>query len=642
MPSDTAMEATPPHGQGDGEGARSAPKKKRRKRGGGGGGGGGGPGGPGHSRHRGAPRVDLSPPRFDAGELAALSGPPLWQSVHPAVVDAVTDAAVFVEVRPAGHEALRAAIPPDDFAGDIPEPGHELEVRLLDPPRGKDGEAPVATASVKQAAELRGLDRIMKAAHEGDPMPGVVIHEVKGGYAVALGAESATEVDAPWVLRAFLPRSQATHSRAADRAVVGAAETFDVTELEVERANIVVSRKARLAAEARRRAEEMWTTVKEGDVVRGRVRAIVAYGAFLDVNGVDGLLHMSDLSWEHKVKVSDVLKLGQELDLMVVQADREKRRLKVGLKQMTPDPWGQARSQLKPGAVVEGDVVALADFGAFVKLDDGVEGLVHLSEISWDRVKHPSHRFNIGQRVKAKVLDADFHNRRISLSTKALEQNPYAVLAEKYPEGTKTKAKIRSLTEFGAFVEIEEGVEGLVHIGEISWTDRVGHPSEVLTIGDEIDVVVMSVDVSRQRVSCSIKRLTDNPWETIEKKLQRGYRMKAPVVRIVDRGAYFQIDEGITGFCPLRELTSEPAHRAQEVVRMGQEMEVEVKNFDRRTRKVTLSIRAIVEGDTKRAYDEYKQKEKQTNVSGRLTLGDALGGALKNLKAQVGEKRDDE
>lgn len=631
MASDAAMDTSSPDGQGEGAGTPGSSKKKRRKRGKGGGGGAGGP-------RRGAVRVDTAPPRFDVAELAALSGPPLWQAVHPAVVDAVTDAAVFVEVRPVGHDPIRAAVPPDEVEGRSLSQGDELTVRLLDPPRGKDGEAPVATASVKQAEELRGLDRIVRAANDGEPVPGVVIHEVKGGYAVALGAEDETETLAPWVLRAFLPRSQSTHSRASERTVVGSSSGFDVTELEVERANIVVSRKARLAAEAKRRAEELWSTVKEGDVVKGRVRAIVAYGAFLDVGGVDGLLHMSDLSWEHKAKVTDVLKVGQELDVMVIQADKDKKRLKLGLKQLTPDPWGEARARLEPGSEVEGDVVALADFGAFVKLDEGVEGLVHLSEISWDRVKHPSHRFQIGQRVKAKVLDADFEHRRISLSTKALEQNPYAVLAEKYPEGTRTKAKVRSLTEFGAFVELEEGVEGLVHIGEISWTEHVGHPSEVLTIGDEIDIVVMNVDVARQRVSCSIKRLTENPWERSEKKLQRGARLKAPVVRVVDRGAYFQLDEGIQGFCPLRELTSEPAHRAQDVVKNGDEKEVEVKSFDRKTRKVTVSVRAVVEGDTRRAYDEYKKKERQQGASDRLTLGDALGSALKNLKAQVGEK----
>lgn len=628
MPSEASTENTPPEQrptrprEGSGEGAKKKRRSNKGKR----------------PRRPSGPRLDLSPPRFDAGELAILSGPPLWQALHPAVVLDVTDAAVFVEVRPHGHDSVRAAVPPEELEGALPEQGDELEVRLLDPPRDKNGETPVATASVRQARELRGLDRLVAAAHEGEPIPGVIIGEVKGGYAVAVGAESEIELDGPGIMRGFLPKSQASHSRAPERTVLGTIDQFDITELEVERANIVVSRKARLAAEAKRRAAEMWETLEEGQKVRARVRALVPYGAFLDVNGVDGLMHMSDLSWEHKTKVADVLKPGQELDVQVLVADKSKKRLKLGLKQLLPDPWRDARAKLAPGAEVEGDVVAIADFGAFVKLDEGVEGLVHLSEISWERVKHPSHRFKIGQRVKAKVLDADFDARRISLSTKALEQNPFQTVAQKYPEGARAKGKVRSLTDFGAFVEIEEGVEGLVHIGELSWTDRVNHPSEVLTIGEEVEVVVMMVDVGRQRISCSIKRLTDNPWETAERKFSRGSRHKLPVVRVMDRGAYVQLADNLQGFVPLRELSSDPVQRAQDIVKMGQELELEVKTFDRRTRRVTLSARAIAEGDTKRAYDEYK---KQQGQSGRLTLGDALGGALAGIRAKVGEQDDE-
>ncbi|MFZ9887616.1 MAG: S1 RNA-binding domain-containing protein [Myxococcota bacterium] len=585
------------------------------------------------------PRFEHGPPRFDVGELAVLSGPPLWQAVHPATVDAVTDVALFVQVQPVGHEPLRAAVPAAEMTGLTFSPGDSLEVRLLDPPAGRADEAPVPAASLVQARELRGLERVVTAVSEGAMLPGVVVHEVKGGYAVALGAEQEGELLSAGVLRAFLPRSQATHSRVAEQEVLGSADQFDVTELELERANIVVSRKARLAAQAKQRADEFWTTVQEGDVGRGRGRAVVPYGAFLDVGGVDGLLHMSDISWEHKVRLQDVVRQGQELDVKVIVLERDKKRMKLGLKQMTPDPWASARERVRPGADVEGDIVALAEFGAFVKLDEGVEGLVHLSEIGWDRVKHPSHRFKIGQRIKARVLDVDFDNRRISLSTKALEQNPWAAVAEKYPEGTRTKGTVRSLMDFGAFVELEEGVEGLVHIGELSWTDRVGHPSEVLTIGQEVDLLVLALDMGRQRLSCSIKRLTENPWEKAERQLQRGARLKAPISRVVDRGVYFKLEEGLEAFCPLRELTGEPAQRAQDVVKTGEEMEVEVKNFDRRTRKVTVSVRAVIEGETRRAYDEYKKKERSDGASDRLTLGDALGGALKNLKAQVGEKR---
>jgi small subunit ribosomal protein S1 len=640
MPSEAATDTPPPERAPRGASDDGAKKKRRGSRSGnrGGGGNGSSGGGKGRSRRPSGPRLDLSPPRFDPTELAILSGPPLWQAVHAATVLDVTDAAVFVEVRPAGHDSVRAAIPPNDFEGVVPEQGQELHVRLLDPPRGAGDAAAVATASARQALELVGLDRLVQSAHEGEPIPGVVIGEVKGGYAVAVGAESETDLDRPGILRGFLPKSQASHSRAPDRTVLGTVDQFDITELEVERANIVVSRKARLAAEARRLAAQTWDTIAEGQTVRARVRALVPYGAFLDVNGVDGLMHMSDLSWEHKPKVSDVLKPGQELDVMVLVADKSKKRLKLGLKQILPDPWRDAREKLAPGAEVEGDVVAVADFGAFVKLDEGVEGLVHLSEISWERVKHPSQRFKIGQRVKAKVLDADFQARRISLSTKALEQNPFQTVLKKYPEGARATGKVRSLTDFGAFVEIEEGVEGLVHIGELSWTDRVNHPSEVLTIGQEVEVVVMMVDVSRQRISCSIKRLTDNPWETAEKKFSRGSRHKLPVVRVMDRGAYVQLADDLQGFVPLRELSADPVQRAQDIVKMGQELELEVKTFDRRTRKVTLSARAVSEGDTKRAYDDYKKSQGRSD---RMTLGDALGGALAGLRAKVGDTDDD-
>jgi small subunit ribosomal protein S1 len=600
-------------------------KKKRRKR---------------RNRPQGHSRpLDHAPPNFDPGQLAALSGPPLWQAVHEATVTDVTDAAVFVEVEAQGHEAVRAAVPAAELDGHEPIPGEELHVRLLDPPRGEE---PVATASLRQARELEGLEALVRAANEGEPVPGVIVGEVKGGYAVGVGAGSEDELDRPGVLRAFLPRSQASHSRTPGGEVVGASDRFDVTELEPERANIVVSRKARLRAEAKKRAKELWQNIKEGDKVRGRVRALVAYGAFLDVDGVDGLLHVSDLSWEHRPQVAEVLKVGQELETVVLVADRSKKRLKLGLKQLQPDPWEEVRRKLAPGSEVEGDIVALADFGAFVRIDEGVEGLVHLSELSWERVKHPSQKLSIGQRVTAKVLDADLEKRRISLSMKALEPNPFAAIAEKYPEGAHAKATVRSLKEFGAFVELEDGVEGLVHIGELSWTERVGHPSEVLTIGQEIEVAVMSVDVGRQRVSCSLKRLEDNPWAKWEKKFSRGTRHKLTVSRISDRGAFFDLDDGLSAFCPRRELSSDPVSRVQDIVRVGDELELEVRTLDRRYRRVTLSAKAVVEGDTRKAYADYKKREKTTGHSDRTTLGDALKGQLADLQLNDAGAEDDD
>jgi len=236
------------------------------------------------------------------------------------------------------------------------------------------------------------------------------------------------------------------------------------------------------------------------------------------------------------------------------------------------------------------------------------------------------------------VLEADFGARRISLSTKALEQNPFAAIAEKYPEGSRARAKVRSLTDFGAFVELDDGVEGLVHIGEMSWTDHINHPSEVLTIGDEIDVVVMKVEVGRQRVSCSIKRLEDNPWEKWEKTWTKGSRHKVTVSRVNERGAFFDLDGGLSGFCHARDLSSDPVSRAQDAVRVGDEIEVEVKMLDRRRRKVTLSAKAVVEGDTRKAYADYKKREKTTGHSERTTLGDALRNSLASIQVAPPKK----
>jgi small subunit ribosomal protein S1 len=605
-----------------------AAKKKRRSR--------KKPNDRGRGRGRG-PRVDLSPPRFDVADLAALAGPPLWHAVHPAVVKDVTDAAVFVEVTPVGRDPLRAAVERAEFAN-APEAGAELKVRLGPEPTVVEAEnSPVATASWRQAEELAALDRVLGSLEANEPVVGVVVAEVKGGFSVALGADDA---DAPGTIRAFLPRSQATLQRGQKSLdVVGLVDDFDVVEVESERANVVVGRRKRLLREQKKKSKETWANLEMDQTVTGTVRALVPYGAFLDVGGVDGLLHVSDLSWDRQPRVADVVSVGQTLETKVIALDRGKKKLKLGLKQLLPDPWADA-GDLAPGSDIEGDVVAITDFGAFVRVSDGVEGLVHLSEISWDRVKHPSNKFKIGDRVKARVLESDPGQRRLSLSTKALEANPYERVKEQYPEGTKVTGKVKSLVDFGAFVEIEDGVDGLIHNGEMSWTERVDHASQLLTIGDEVEVVVISVDVPRQRVSCSLKRTKADPFQKWEKTFAKGTRHKVTVTRVSDGGANVELDEGLNGFVKNRDLSTEAGTRAQDVVKTGEEIEVEVMHFDRRTRRVSLSARAVIEGETRAAYDEYKKKEREMRDD-RLTLGDALRDQLANLSASPGATKDE-
>lgn len=643
-----------PDGQGEDHRARSKGGNNKSRRGAKKGDRGGRKGGGG--RRRGPRNVDTAPPRFDVGELAELCGPPLWQALHPAEITEVTEAAVFVNVKPRGHDPLRAMVDPKEFLGggagekqgdDAAVVGAEINVRLLDPPKpakpaaeGETPEPPVPTASLRQANALALLEGVLKAKEESADLTGTIVAEVKGGYTVAIGevpAADAAEGDAAGedrepkhALRAFLPKSHGEHPRLHEhRSPVGESDTFSLTELETERANIVVSRRKQLRKRYDEAVKGVWEHIKVGQKVTGRVRALVAYGAFVDLGGLDALLHASDLSWDRQPRVSSVLKVGQEITAEVLSADKKSGKIKVGLKQLAPNPWNDVKADIKVGDDVEGDVVALTDYGAFVRVREGVEGLIHLSEVSWDRVKHVSDRFNIGDRITARVLEADFGKQRISLSTKALEPNPFEKVAEAFPKGTVVRAKVKSLTDFGAFVALNENVDGLIHIGELSWTEHVNHPSQIVTLGEEVEVVVLDVDVGRQRVACSIKQLTENPWKKWEEQYQRGKRVKLKPIRVTDRGVFFELDEGLTGYCSSRDLSSDDA-RPSDIVKVGQEIELEVKGLDRRRRQVGLSARAVVEGDTRAAYDEYKRKEAQAG-QGNATLGDALKGKLSDI-----------
>lgn len=590
-----------------------------------------------HRGHRG-PRLDLSPPRFNVDELAALAGPPLWQAVHSAVVGDVTEAAVFVDVQPLGHAPLRAAVPVAELPG--AKAGDPVRVRLLDGPRPG---VPVATASVLQARALDALDALLSRQGKDEAVPGFVVREIKGGYSVALCGND--EDDVVGAVRAFLPASQATLSRFGPRAsddVVGGAGTFDVVELDPVRANVVVSRKARLAAERKQQMVQRLADLQEGAVVTATVKNIMPYGAFLDVGGIDGMVHQSDLTWDGRARAADVLKVGAQVQAKVLSKNPETGKIKLGLKQLMSDPWAEMRAAFAEGSVVDGTVVALAEFGAFVRLtlpstQQPIEGLIHISEISWTKVKHPSQRFKIGDTVQVKVLGLDTAERRISLSTRALEPNPFDVVAEKFPVGTVVKAKIKSLADFGAFVELADGIDGLIHIGEISWTAHPHHPSELLNIGQEVEAVVVNVDAAKQRVGLSIKRTSANPFDGWEKKYRKGARLKLKVARVDDKGAWLAVDDGLTCFCFVRDLVGKEGdgrvERAQDAVKVGQEVDVEVKSFDRRFKKVSVSMRAVIEGDTREAYDDYKKKEaaagQKLNPLADKLKGITLGGDSK-------------
>jgi small subunit ribosomal protein S1 len=559
-------------------------------------------------------RLDLSPPRFNVDELAALAGPPVWQAVHDAVILEVTPAVVVIEVRPAGSEPLKAAVKPEE----LPEltVGTALRVRLNNPPAV--GES-LPTASVQQARDLDRFEAMAKARN-GEGVNGAVVREVKGGYTVALFADDAFDVS-DGAVRAFLPASQASLGRfgpTKGERIVGSVGRFAVGEVDLERGNIVVSRRAVLFAERDAALKDRLATLKEGDVVTGTVKSIVAYGAFVDVGGIDALLHREDLAWDggRGARIESYVKPGQALELKVLQV--KDRKLKVGLKQLKPDPWAEVRAAFSEGAVVKGVVVGVADFGVFVKLPlpsnpaEHVEGLIHVSEISYTKVKHPSSRFSIGQEIDVKVLGLDAENRRMSLSTKALEKNPFEAVAQQFPVGTVVKAKVKSLADFGAFLQLTDNVDGMVHIGELSWLEHPKHPSELLTIGQDVEAVVMAIDVAKQRVSCSIKQTQPNPFDAWAKKYREGSRHTLKVIRADDKGAQLEVEPGLSCWCSWRDLLDSQGNaveKASDAVKQGQMIEVEVRQFDRRFKKVSVSMRAVVEGETRAAYEAYKQQE---------------------------------
>jgi small subunit ribosomal protein S1 len=569
-------------------------------------------------------RIDTSPPKFNVDELQALAGAPLWQAVHMAEVVEVQDGTLVVNVQPEGHAPLKAAVRSVEWEG--ASVGARAHVRLLDPPTAT---TPLPLASRRQAEDLTRFNALQQlGTQEQKSLVGEIVHEVKGGFAVALDPRGEV---ADGAVRAFLPFSQASMNRfgpSKQEKLLGLKDTFDITEFDLGRMNFVVSRKSRLVAARNAELEKRLATISEGSVVSGVVESIVAYGAFLDVDGLDALLHRDDLAWDFRGRIDAHLKVGQRYDVKVLAI--KDRKLKVGLKQTKVDPWAEVRAAFTTGTVVKGVIVSLADFGAFVRLalpsspTDSVEGLIHVSEISYAKVKHPSNKFSIGQEVDVKVLGLDTDNRRISLSTKALEKNPFEAVAEKFPAGTVIRAKIKSLAEFGAFLELADGVDGLVHVSELSWTESPEHPSQVVTIGQEVEAVVMGVEVAKQRVSCSIKRTGPNPFDGWEKKYQPGTRLSMKVIKVEEKGCFLEVESGLSCYCSWRDLVDaqgSAVERATDAVKQGQEIEVQVRSFERRFKKVSVSMKAVVDGDTKAAYEEYKQREQ----GGRLnSLGDAL------------------
>ena len=478
--------------------------------------------------------------------------------------------------------------------------------------------------SKEKADRLLVWDEISRAYKADEAVDGVVIARVKGGLAVDIG------------VKAFLPGSQVDLRPVRNlEQVVGQKLQFKIIKFNKRRGNIVLSRRALLETERQRLRLETLETLAPGQIVDGVIKNLTDYGAFIDLGGIDGLLHVTDMSWGRVNHPSELFNVGDEIKVKVLKFDPESERVSLGLKQIQPDPWIDASMRYGIGRRIQGKTVSLAEYGAFVELEPGIEGLIHVSEMSWTkRIKHPSKVLSVGDEVEAVVLDVNEKERKISLGMKQIEPNPWSVIEETYPVGTKVTGTVRNITNFGIFVGLEEGIDGLVHVSDISWTEQVKHPSEKFKKGDEVEAVVLKIDKENEKFSLGIKQLEANPWNEILKKFPVGEEVSGEITNVADFGAFVKLDEGIEGLIYSSELASERVDKPSDVVQAGQQVTALVTKVDPVEQKISLSIRALSDREQREAL---KKLSVQQSTSQTTTLGDLLAEKLAQ-KAEEGSE----
>ena len=456
--------------------------------------------------------------------------------------------------------------------------GSEVEV-LVEKLENKDG---MVVLSYEKAKFKKNWERILQIASEGSKVKGKVKSVVKGGLMVDIGVE------------AFLPASQidVVPPKNLDE-FVGKEFEFKVVKVSKERQNVVLSRRELIEQERNERKAKLLAEIQIGDIRKGVVKNITDFGAFIDLNGLDGLLHITDMSWGRISHPSEILQIGQELDVVVLDIDREKERVSLGLKQKTQNPWENIDEKFKVGQRVKGKVVNLVPYGAFVELEPGVEGLIHVTELSWTkRITKPSDVLKKDQEVEAVVLAINKEEQKISLGIRQLEANPWDKVSEKYPPGTRVKGKIRNLTSYGAFIELEEGIDGMIHVSDISWTRKINHPSEVLKKGEEVEGVVLEVDKEGQRIAIGIKQLSEDPWANIDKYYKVGDLVTGKVTKLASFGAFVGLQHDIDGLVHISQVSEERVDKIKNVLKVGQEVTARVIKIDKQERRIGLSIKA--------------------------------------------------
>jgi len=479
-----------------------------------------------------------------------------------------------------------------DEAGNITaKMGDKVEVMV----EWWDDEEERVVLSKEKASNIKTWDAIKKSYDEDGTVQGVISNRVKGGFSVDIGVQ------------AFLPGSQADLRpiRNLDE-LVGKTYEFKILKYNRKRSNIVLSRRAILEKEREEKRSTTLESIHEGQVVEGIVKNITDYGVFIDLGGVDGLLHITDISWGRVKHPSELFAVGDTISVKVLSYDLEKERVSLGMKQLTTDPWSVASEKYAVGSKVTGVVVSLTDYGSFVELEEGIEGLIHVSEMSWTRkVRHPSKVVSVGEEVEAVVLDIKPESRRISLGMKQVVPNPWDVIAEKYPVGTTIEGKIKNITDFGLFIGIDEGIDGLVHISDISWIKRIKHPSELFKKGDLVQAIVLDIEKESERFSLGIKQLQDDPWKSVAERYQVGKEITGTITNLTDFGVFVELEEGIEGLVHVSEISKEKIKTPVGMYNIGEVITARVMNINSDERRIGLSIKRMEMEDDQNLLSEY-------------------------------------
>jgi len=485
----------------------------------------------------------------------------------------------------------------------------------------RENDEGVITLSKEKAAKIKIWDLIKEIYEKNDTIKGTILSRVKGGLSVDVG------------LQAFLPGSQVDLRPVRDMdSLVGTAHEFKIVKYNKRRGNIVLSRRALLESDRMALREKSLQLIEEGAVIEGTVKNITDYGLFIDLGGIDGLVHITDISWGRVGHPSEMYQFGDEIKVKVLSFDKERERVSLGIKQLTLDPWSEAEEKYPIGTRVNGRVVSLTDYGAFIEVEQGVEGLIHVSEMSWTRkIKHPSQILNVGDIVDVIVLNIDVPKKRISLGMKQVEPNPWDVIEEKYPVGTTIEGKIKNITDFGIFIGIDEGIDGLVHISDISWTKRIKHPAEIYKKGQEIQAVVLNIGKDSERFSLGIKQLTSDPWDEIPEKYKQGTRVTGTVTNVTDFGIFVELEEGIEGLIHVSELPKDKIENPLSRFQVDDVIQAKVVNVSREDKKIGLSIRKLEEESEKDILKTYLDNRQEATSN----LGELLKEEMINKQQQT-------